>query len=187
MDDLDVFRDMLKDSVLIQIYEEYDKKCAKLVEQSTDGVKYEIVIRHIPDNTLIIKIDDFPAPSNIFNGTRGECKRADYAIINTDDKTILYVEMKKTSDSWHEIVKQLKGAKCAMTYLQEIAHEFWDSYKLLSGYTSWYVVVGHIDKATKRTSRTTNQKGRHNSPDNALKITYPPKNTIFYKQLFCEK
>ncbi len=122
---------MLRESALIPIEAEYDKHLVKLNEpQSPDSYA---IIRGIPANAIVIKVDSFESPDKIFKGSNGECKRADYVIIANDGnkKRIIYIELKRTKNSWNEIVKQLTGSLCFIRYCQEIGKTFWEEKNFL--------------------------------------------------------
>ncbi len=95
---------------------------------------YSVVIKGLPEegSAIVLKIDNFPAPSKIFKGSKGECKRADFVIITNsgNKKIIVFIEMKAKSKSTTEklqhIVEQLKGAQCVIKYIEEIGKLFWD-------------------------------------------------------------
>ena len=91
MTDIDILNRMIKDAAKIQASEVYEKKAVTLIEDQTRNSKVEI--SGIPSNAIIIKIDSFPPPEHIFSCSKGECKRADFAIIaeSKGKKRILYM------------------------------------------------------------------------------------------------
>lgn len=129
------------------------------------------MIRNIPDDAIVIKADVF-STGNIFRGKKGECKRADFVIISPGKKHILYIEIKKRSDEWGGIVKQLMGAQCFIRYCRDIGRTFWNERDFLSGYRSRFISIGHTS-ISKRKTRITRQQKRHDTPENAMKIDWP--------------
>ncbi len=170
MTDFQILSQLFKDATKVPLRTEYNKSFVLLDEpQATDS---EAKIRNLPDDAIVIKIDAFRSPDNIFNGTKGECKRADYAIISSERKCILLIEIKRNKDAWCQVVKQLMGAKCFIKYCQEIGRSFWNDNNFLKGYRYRYVSIGHTS-IPKRRTRITKQDERHDTPETALKIDWP--------------
>jgi hypothetical protein len=145
-----------------------------------------VEIKGIPENAIVIKIDNFPAPSSLFRGNKGECKRADYLIIAEYEnkkkvlkKCVLFIELKRKTDSANEIKQQLIGAACCFRYIQEIGRRFWNNPKLLTNFEHRYICFRHTESVSKRSTRYSKDSGKHNSPDNIFKIDWPKKNIIF--------
>lgn len=128
----------------------------------------------MPDNAVVIKADAFKSPDTVFNGSHGECKRADFVIVADagNKKFILCIEMKATKGSEKEIVQQLTGAQCFVAYCRAIGQSFWNLRNFLDGYEYRFVSVGHIN-IPKKNTRIIRQTGVHNRPDKMLKIDWP--------------
>ena len=97
MSDFEVLRDLIHDNMLAPIHEHYGKKTVVLKEPGNQQQSaYSLKIRDIPDDTIAFKADAFPPPNRIFKGSKGECKRADFIVIASTNKTnwIVYIEMK---------------------------------------------------------------------------------------------
>lgn len=170
MPDKAILIQMIKNDALVQMQNEYGKPLVKLSEpQIPDS---NVTIRNLPADAVVIKVDAFRTPDDIFNGGKGECKRADYVIISADKKCIIYIEMKRTKDGWSQIVKQLMGAQCFVRYCQEIGKVFWNETEFLNGYKNRFVSIGHTSIAKKKT-RFTLTSDRHDTPDKAMKIDWP--------------
>ncbi len=172
MSDLDIIREMIKDSAKISLVDNYGKKQVKLEEPQCPSDS--VTIHGMPDNAVVIKADSFKSPDSVFKGAQGECKRADFVIIADvgNKKVILYIEMKATKKSEKEIVQQLKGSQCFVTYCRAIGQSFWNMRKFLDGYEHRFVSIGHIN-IPKRNTRITRQTGAHDQPDRMLKIDWP--------------
>lgn len=149
---------------------EYGKSFVKLSEpQAPDSIA---TIRNLPADAVVIKVDAFRSPDDVFNGGNGECKRADYVIISAERKCIIYIEMKRTKDKWSQIVKQLLGAQCFIKYCQEVGKGFWNEKEFLNGYNSRFICIGHTSIAKKKTRITRNAE-RHDTPNSAMKVDWP--------------
>lgn len=178
MTDMDILSQMIKNTALVQPKEEYGKLLIRLSEpQSSDSTA---TIRNLPADALVIKVDTFCPPNDIFNGENGECKRADYVIISTEKKCIIYIEMKRKKDGWKQIVKQLLGSQCFVKYCQEVGKNFWNENEFLNGYKSRFISIGHTSIA-KRKTRITRNAERHDTPDRAMKVDWP--NYLQFNQL----
>jgi len=170
MQDMDILSQMIKGAALVQQEEEYGKPLVKLSEPQAPDSK--ATIRNLPADAMVIKVDAFRSPDEVFNGENGECKRADYVIISAEKKCIIYIEMKRTKDEWNQIVKQLLGSQCFIKYCQEIGKCFWNEGDFLSGYKSRFISIGHTSIA-KRKTRITRKVKRHDTPNQAMKIDWP--------------
>jgi hypothetical protein len=178
MSDMDILSQMIKVSALVQQEEEYGKSFVKLIEpQAPDS---SATIRNLPADAMVIKIDVFRSPDDIFNGKNGECKRADYVIISAEKKCIIYIEMKRTKDEWNQIVKQLLGSQCFVKYCQEVGKNFWNESGFLKNYKNRFISIGYTSIAKKKTRITRNAE-RHDTPDRAMKVDWP--NYLQFNQL----
>lgn len=172
VDDLEILKQMISSRALIELTEEYQKKIAILLEpQEPDSI---VTLRNMPEDAFIIKVDQFSAPNNVFKGSHGECKRADYVIISPGKKRIIYIEVKRTKDDWDSIVKQLMGAECFVKFCREIGKTFWSENSFLEGYESRFVSIGHTGRSIpKQKTRIEKSAPVHNTPSQALKIDWP--------------
>ena len=174
MHDLDILQQMIKDTAQVSLTDKYGKKMVTLTEpQCPDSC---VTIYGMPDDAIVIKADDFRSPDTVFNGSRGECKRADFVIVANAGikKAIIYIELKKTKGSEREIIQQLTGARCFVAYCREIgqAQAFWNQRTFLTGYVERFVSIGHTS-IPKRKTRIARQTGAHDRPDKMLKIDSP--------------
>ncbi|MGB3512349.1 MAG: hypothetical protein WBA93_24550 [Microcoleaceae cyanobacterium] len=173
--DIALLKQMINPTATVPLEENYQKKLVTLIEPSDN---YEITIYGMPDDdeVIIIKVDAFGAPTAIFQGNRGECKRADFVIIADTDKkkVILFIEMKgrKKTSKEKEIIQQLKGAQCFVAYCREIGQLFWQQENFLSGYKYRFVSIKDI-KIPKKKTRFDCKTDCHDRPENMLKISSP--------------
>lgn len=88
MTDMDILSQMIKDSALVQLGDNYGKPFVKLIEsQAPDSLA---TINHLPADSIVIKADEFRSPNDVFKGEKGECKRADYVLIS-EEKNVLFI------------------------------------------------------------------------------------------------
>lgn len=170
MEDMEILSQLIRTAALVPLQDEYGKLFVKLNEpQIPDSFA---TIRNLPSDAMVVKVDSFRSPDDIFNGGNGECKRADYVIISAEKKCILFIEVKRTKDEWGQIVKQLMGAQCFINYCQEIGKSFWRESNFLAGYESRFISIGHTSIA-KRQTRITKSASRHDTPEKAMKVDWP--------------
>lgn len=172
MPDLAILHKMIKESAKVPIQDADGKKTVTLTEPQQPGSS--VTIAGLPDDAIVIKADAFKSPDAVFTGSQGECKRADFIIVAArgNKKTIVCIEMKATKDSEKEIVQQLNGAKCFVSYCQKIGEVFWQQPDFLKGYAHRYVSIGHTS-IPKRKTRIDRAGGVHDRPDRMLKISFP--------------
>jgi hypothetical protein len=176
MSDIAILKEMIKETATVPLENDsYGRTIVKLEEP--DDSSYVVTIRGIPedDEVIVIKADNFESPHTIFNGVKGECKRADFVIVadTRQNKVIICIEMKAkhtTSKEW-EIIQQLKGAQCFITYCQKIGKEFWGQPKFLDSYVYRFVSIRNINIAKKPTREK--KTHAHDSPERMLKISSP--------------
>lgn len=167
-DDLNILDEMIQDAARIELIDNHGKKQVILPEPKA---QYQINIRNVPENTIVIDPEKFESPKTIFKGNKGECRRADYIIISDDNekKFIIIIEMKAGKAIEKDVIKQLKGAECFMYYCQKIGKSFWSQSSFLHGYQYRFISVKNI-KLPKKSTREKDQPKIHDTPENMLKI-----------------
>ena len=181
MSDIVTLKQILDESMIIPIQEKQEGTHTKyfvILGESQDN--YAVTVKEMPrpDEVIVINVDKFRIPAHIFNGDKGECKRADYVIIaNTDsEKVILCIELKKGGKPTNWIIQQLTGAKCFILYCQILVKHFWHKWDFLDEYEYRFVTFKKIPIDKKITRYRTNQQRSsateiHNSPEKMLKIS----------------
>jgi hypothetical protein len=180
MSDIDILSQMLKATVTIPLIEHNGRKQVYLEEPQCCNSSFTIY--DLPENTIVIKADSFKCLENFFDGSKGECKRADFIIMadSPRKKIILCIEMKKTKGTNKEIIQQLNGAQCLVLYCKHIGIKFWGLRDFLDGYKYRFISIGHTSIAKRRT-RVIRQEGIHDKPDKMMKIYSP--NHLQFNQL----
>lgn len=178
MSDMEILSQMIKATALVACEGSNDKPRVILKEpQAPDS---SASINELPSDALVIKVDSFRPPKDVFNGNKGECKRADFVIISEIKKCAIYIEMKRTKDAWNQIVKQLIGSRCFIRYCEVIGKEFWNEQGFLSGYEHRFVSIAHTS-ISKRSTRYIRRQKPNTTPTDALKISWPK--NIQYRML----
>ena len=185
MSDIDKFKELIHPQAIVSLNpSDYGKYKAELRELKKPTSV--IWISGVPQNTVIFNLDDyFPAPDQIFRGTKQECCRSDYVIIsdNNGDQRIVFIEMKSEDDDNSHIKNQLRGAFSFVNYCKIILQSFWQHKFSFSRYTCHYVACKHT--STKRTTRTSRNGPANNTVDNMLKLT--GSHVFQFNQLICKR
>ena len=183
MSDLDVLGELINKKALVQLEQNScGKKTVTLDEFDSQGqTQYSIKIEGIPENTIVVKTDIFPSPGSIFACQKGECKRADYVIITNSATAnlIVYVEMKKGKGRKSEIINQLKGSECFISYCRAIVFRFWQQSKFLEQYENRFVTFRNIGirksptriRPRKSLTRESRSAKLHDEPGKMLRIS----------------
>lgn len=173
MTDLDILKQMIKTSACAEVEVHYNSHKVVLSEPQCPDSKVEI--RNIPADAIIIGADKFPPPNALFNGEKGECKRADYIIVAEKNNRIcaVYIELKRTNQaSATDIQKQLRGAHCVLCYLQAIGREFWGKQDFLANIAHRYIGFTHTGSIRKHKTRESRPSELHKSPEKFLKFSW---------------
>ena len=170
---------MFRTEVFVGLAGHYDKRKGVLEESQDTESRIEIL--NIPEDSLIVSLDNNFCNSGLFSGARGECKRGDYIIISEAAKIAVFIEMKKTGAKEKDIVNQLKGSLCAFKYLQVIAKHFYDEDDFLANYTKSFVSFKHTAIAKRKTKIDRPANKPHNRPENMLRVSWAK--TIQFKSI----
>ncbi|AFZ25332.1 hypothetical protein Cylst_3169 [Cylindrospermum stagnale PCC 7417] len=176
MSDIAILKKMIKEEFTVSLAERKDGthfNYSVTLTETQDN--YSVTIDGMPNfnEVIIINAENFLAPIKVFNGSKGECKRADFIMIaDTDtEKIIICIEMKKTKGK--KIIQQLKGAKCFVSYCQEIGKAFWTKHNFLDTYQYRFISIGHIPISKEKTRHDGKKKDSnktHDCPEKMLII-----------------
>lgn len=174
LDDIQILEEMIQPFAKIPVENK------KVTLREIEAGDSEVTIVQLPEGTFVFKLDTYKAPKSIFQGKNDECKRADYAIIDSQHKTVLIIEMKKEKGRWKDIVNQLKGGQCFIDYCQIIGKTFWEKSDFMHGYMTLYISITRTAKRKTKMSFTYPEK-THDTPTSALKISNPSR--LHYQKL----
>ena len=146
--------------------------------QETDPLNsYEIELRGLPSDSLLVKTDKFKIEIGFLNSKNGILRRADYAIVNEDE--IVFLEMKSGDIKRNEIMQQFNGAQCVMDYCAAIGRHFFNDPNFLSpAIKKPHLVLLHKRSLNKR--GTVSTQNRH-PPFKT--IPCGPNSPVYYKEL----
>lgn len=173
MSDVDILSELLHQNILVKLGNNYRNYKVTLTEPQCPQSSVEIA--GLPETAIVLKIDDFFNPSDVFQGSKGECKRADYAVIAEYNakKRIVFIELKKNKDAMNGIIRQFKGAVAIVKYCQEIGKQFWNKTDFLEEFDFRFVSFGHTSIRKRKTRIKRDVSGSHNKPETMMKIDWP--------------
>ena len=169
MNDIQILQEMLSRDSKVPLQRAHDKSSVELKDEVSGGTA---TIIGMPQDSIVIRAEDFENPLTIFDGSKGECKRADFVIVSSEDtkKWIVCIETKtRKSKAEAHIKAQLKGAQCFISYCRCIGRVFWESSAFLDGYEYRFVSIGHTN-VHKRNMQPSRPSTWHSSPENFLKV-----------------
>ena len=184
VNDIQILQEMLSPNVQVMLQSGSGKPSVQLTDLQS-GMTVEV--KGLPHNSIVIRAEDFYNPLTIFNGSRGERKRADFVIVSNDEnerKWVICIETQEMDSKLaSHVIQQLKGASCFISYCRCIGKSFWDSKEFLENYEYRFVSIVDINfnKSRRRTEPFDSRGELHNNPDLFLKISRRP--TIYFRKL----
>ena len=172
VNDIQILREMLVGRAQVRLQQRHNRLSVELTD-SQAGTTVEI--KGLPPDSIVIRAEDFKNPLTIFNGLKGERKRADFVIVANDEserKWIICLETKGGNKTRTEVVQQLKGAYCFVNYCRCIGKSFWEYEEFLDGYQYRFVSVVRLNDPSKRSTENLYYTEKlHDRPDVFLKIS----------------
>ena len=184
MNDIQILQEMLSSDVQVPLQSGQGRPSAKLTDLQA-GTTVEI--KGLPHNSIVVRAENFENPLAIFNGSKGERKRADFVIISNDEndrRWIICIETQEMDAKLaSHVIQQLKGAYCFISYCRCIGKSFWELEEFLNDYQYRFVSITDLNfnRSRRRTQPLHSQGELHNRPDLFLKISRSP--TIYFRKL----
>lgn len=184
VNDIQILQEMLNPDVQVTLQPEQGRPSVQLTDLQS-GTTVEI--KGLPHNSIVIRAEDFENPLTVFNGLKGECKRADFVIVSNDEndrKWIICIETQEMDAKLaSHVIQQLKGAYCFVGYCQYVGKSFWESEEFLDDYDYRFVSIVDINfnRSRRQTQPFDSSKGLHNRPETFLKISRCP--MIYFRKL----
>ena len=184
VNDIQILREMISPDIQVMLQPSKGKPFVQLTDlQSGTTVR----INGVPHDSIVIRAEDFENPLTVFNGSKGERKRADFVIVSNDErerKWIICIETQEMDSKLaSHVIQQLKGASCFVSYCRCIGKSFWESEEFLDDYQHRFVSIVDLNfnRSRRRTQPFHSQGELHNRPDLFLKISQSP--TIHFRNL----
>lgn len=185
MNDIQILQEMFNPDVQIVLQPGQGRPSVQLTDAQSGAT---VEIKGLPPNSIVIRTEDFENPLTIFNGSKGERKRADFVIVSNDEqerkKWIICIETQEMDSKLaSHVVQQLKGAYCFISYCKCIGKSFWQSDEFLEDYQYRFVSIVDINfnRSRRRTQPFHSAEELHNHPDLFLKISRSP--IIYFRKL----
>ena len=184
MNDIQILQEMLSSDTQVALQSGHGRPSVLLTDLQSHTT---VEIKGIPPDSIVIRAENFEEPLTVFNGTKGERKRADFVIVSNDERERKWVVCIETQEMDSKlashVIQQLKGAYCFISYCKSIGKSFWESDDFLDDYD--YRFVSIVDLNFNRSRRQTQpfySTGElHSSPDRFLKISRSP--TVYFRKL----
>ena len=185
MNDIQILQEMLVDR--LQVRSEQHRQGRPSVELTDLTSGTTVKIKGLPHDSIVIRAEDFENPLDIFNGSKGERKRADFVIVSNDEsgrKWIICIETQEMDTKLaSHVIQQLKGAYCFISYCKCIGKSFWESEEFLDGYEHRFISIVDLNfnRSRRRTQPFYSAGESHDRPNVFLKISQSP--TIYFRKL----
>ena len=182
MNDIGILREMLVCNNDVQVPLHPGQGRPSSVELEDIQANTTVKIRGLPHDSIVIRAETFKAPLTFFQGSRHECKRADFVIVSDDGNQGRWIicietELAKSKEAW-EIIAQLKGAACVVNYCQCIGKKFWKEKGFLDDYKYRFISMVHTN-IDKRPTQNKMPNSSGDSPETFLRV--PGKSHYFRK------
>lgn len=163
MAEIEILRSMIHEQLLVPCQPQdiqYGRHCyqVELTERQKQGGVihkiYSLTVTNCPEQTLVIRADQFWDRRKLFQGTRGEQRCADYILICDDPamgRWVLYIELKKSDADLKSIKQQILGAQCILNYCTAIGQRFWNQPDFLSTYQRKNIAITQITLSKRKT------------------------------------
>ncbi len=184
VNDIQILQEMLSPDMQVMFQSGQGKPSVELTDPESGTT---VKIKGVPPDSIVIRAELYDESLSIFNGTKGECKRADFVIISTDNNGknwIICIETQESNSkkAW-EIIQQLKGACCFIRYCKCIGKSFWNSDKFLDDFECRFVSIVKINpnRSRRRMQPDYSKLELHNTPEDFKKI--PQRSEIYFNKL----
>lgn len=173
MNDIEILKEMLNCNIRVPLQQQTGSlPSVELIDKCTT-----VEIKGLPHDSIVIKAEDFKDPPTVFQGSKGEGRRADFVIVSNDGikKWIVCIEVKRGRRiRRNRVIAQLRGARCIMDYCKSIGREFWSAKGFLKGYEYRFVGIARLNIQIQPTrsgaSGGPSRRNLHNRPEAFLRI-----------------
>ena len=168
MNDTEILKEMLRSDAHVPLPHTDSRRSVKLTDKESATT---VEIKGIPQDSVVIKADNFVSPDTVFKGSKGECKRADFVIVSNDSKKWIICIETQTGNykERREVIEQLRGALCFVNYCKCIGKEFWREDEFLDGYQYRFISMAYTS-IHKRSTQFHDSRTLHSRPENFRKV-----------------
>ena len=149
-----------------------------ILKENDPSNPYEIKLKGLPTDSLVVKIDRFKEKTYFLNGRLGIARRADFALVNDD--AIVFIELKSGKIQRTVVERQLHGAQCVMDYCASIGNRFFNDPNFLDpAINNTHLVLLHTGRSMNKRRSTADTTQRSNHPFKTISCG----SSVYYRQL----
>lgn len=176
MNDIEILKEMLVSDAQVPLQQVGDM--LPFVELTDTQANTTVEIKGLPRDSIVIRAEVFVDPLTVFEGSKKEDKRADFVIVSNEEQErwIICIETQASdSKTAAQIIAQLRGAQCFMSYCKCIGRSFWELEEFLDGYEYRFISMANINVKKRRTRPFHSRGELHSHPNVFLKILESPR------------
>lgn len=167
-------RALLAKDIVVEVSEMNGRGFARLHETGADAKLKQVDIFDVPENSVLLHLEQYEQPKSLFKGKKGERKRCDYVLVTAigNRPLLLFIEMKSAKLETSELVRQFKGAECIMDYCDAALTRFHDQDRVLARCAKRFVIF-YRPRLSKTRTRPVFPSKDNDSPEKALRYPAP--------------
>ena len=96
VNDIQILREMISLDVQVMLQPGQGRPSVELIDPQSGAT---VKIKGLPPNSIIIRAENFENPLTVFNGSKGERKRADFVIVSNDENEKRWITCIETQES----------------------------------------------------------------------------------------
>lgn len=171
---IDNLRRILNPSTITEV----SRNGVAILKETNPSNTYQIELKGLPTNSLIVKIDRFKEKRYFLNGRHGIARRADFALVNDD--AIVFIELKSGNIQRTAVERQLHGAQCVMDYCASIGNRFFNNPNFLNpAINNPHLVLLHTGRSMNKRRSIAEKNQRANHPFKTIRCG----SSVHYRQL----
>ena len=184
MNDITILQEMLSTGAQVPL-QQTAGACSVTLKDKQANTTVEIT--DLPHDSIVIRAEDFKPP-NVFKGSKGERRRADFVIVSNagNENWIICIETQAgTGKDAKHVEQQLRGAQCFMGYCKCVGKSFWQSGNFLDDYQYRFISISgiNINKQSTRFYKPASRTGKklHDRPETFLEIS--ERQSLYFNEL----
>ncbi|MCG6553098.1 MAG: hypothetical protein L7F77_12300 [Candidatus Magnetominusculus sp. LBB02] len=183
-----VLKGLFNENILGNPIRNKGRSFVDLKEKEPQAKLKNVTLLGIPDDTIVIKLDEYIGEVNLFKHNRGLLRRCDYVIFSkTKDKDIIvFIELKSFKPKNEEIIQKFKSSLCIVDYCKAILKHFYNDTNPLDSFTNHFILFykNNLNKTpTSRKQPNTPKKGC--TPDNYKKKSVNNNDEVELRSILC--
>ena len=149
-----------------------------ILKENDPSNPYEIELKGLPTDSLLVKIDKFKEKTDFLNGSSGIARRADFALVNDD--ALVFIELKSGKIQRTVVERQLRGAQCVMDYCASIGNRFFNDPNFLNpAINNPHLVLLHTGRSMNKRRSIVEKNQSSNHPFKTIKCG----SSVYFREL----